>query len=182
MTNLRWLAITGALFGVTLVVTGWSPFRDLAHQREWQASVVSSSEAELAGIRVGVREVKAAVIDNKPDRGLLFVRIDLQGPKEAMDAWLECRVTLQTPDGRMWQPLSSYEARGAIRMVASDGKSHDSCYPPSVHNDAPTVFDQLYRIPTAVLDELTLHVSGFGTRPEALAFELDPEVRTFKTQ
>ncbi|MCP8896490.1 hypothetical protein KYK29_16310 [Shinella daejeonensis] len=182
MKNLRWLAVTAVLFTATLCVTGWSVLKDLGHQREWKAVSVSGAEGELDGIRVGVREARAAVVDNKPDRALLFVRIDLQGLQTNAQSWVDCRASLRSSDGQMWLPIYDYSIRGAIRILASDGKDNGDCNPTEVTESSPTTFDQIYRLPASALDDLTLRVSGYGTRPAALAFPLKPEVRRFKAE
>lgn len=179
MKNLRWLAATLVLFVITLVLTGWSGFKDLGHQREWRAVSANSAEGELGGVHVGVREVRAAVVDNRPDRALLFVRIDLRGPRSAVESWVDCRASLQAADGQRWLPIHGYSVRGAIQILASDGKDNGNCNPSGVTEDDPASFDQIYRLPTSALDNLTLKVSGYGTRPAALAFSIRPEVRRF---
>ncbi|HWL57650.1 MAG TPA: hypothetical protein VNQ78_13395 [Paracoccus sp. (in: a-proteobacteria)] len=179
MKNLGWLAVTLALFIVTLVLTGWPAFKDLGHQREWKAVAASSTEGELHGIQVGIREVKAAVVDNRPDRALLFLRMELQGPQSAMESWTDCRASLQSASGERWLPIEGYSIRAAIQILASDGKDNGNCSPAGVTGNAPATFDQIYRLPAGELDNLTLKVSGYGTRPEALAFPIRPEVRRF---
>jgi len=180
MTNLRWLAVTVVLFAVASVLVGWSDFKDLAHQREWKAVSVDAAEGELDGIRVGVREVRAAIVDSKPGRALLFVRLDLQGSQENLASWVDCRASLHAEDGRRWLPLYDYSVRSAIQILASDGKDNGNCNPTTITENGPTTFDQIYRLPASVLDNLTLRVSGYGTRPSALAFSIKPEVRTFR--
>ena len=182
MKNLRWMIVAAVLFGITLLLQGWTRFSDLTHQREWQAETVETAEGELSGIRVAVREAQAAVVDSKPDRGLLFVRIDLQGAAADIRSWVNCRVSLRASDGRIWMPLTGPEVQGAIQILASDAKDNGRCDLSRVRDQESTVFDQVYRIPTAALEDLTLYVSGYGTRPESLSFVLKPEVRTFKTQ
>jgi len=180
MKNLRWFGVTFVLFAVTVVLAGWSDFRDLTHQREWKAISINAAEGELDGIRVGVREVRAAVVDNTPDRALLFVRIDLQKSQTNIKSWVDCRASLQAADGQTWLPLYGYSIRGAIRILASDGKDNGNCDPTDVKENGPITFDQIFRLPTSALDNLTLRVSGYGTRPSALSFPLKPDVRRFK--
>jgi len=181
MKNLRWLGVTTVLLAVTLVLAGWSDFRDLSHQREWKVTTVNASEGELNGIRVGVREVRASVLDNGSDRALLFVRIDLMGSEAGARSWVDCRPSLQDVNGRMWLPLQGF-MRGAIEILASDGKDHGFCGFEGVNQNNPTTYDQIYRLPRSALDGLSLHVSGYGTRPSALSFPLKPEVREFKAE
>lgn len=180
MKNLRWLAVTVVLFVVTFGLTGWSDFKNLGHQREWKAVLVDAAEGELDGIRVGVREMRAAVVDNTADRTLLFVRIDLQGSQKNVASWVDCRASLQASEGRTWLPIYGYSVRDVIQILASDGKDNGNCDPTDVSENSPSTFDQIYRLPTSALDDLTLRVSGYGTRPSALAFPLKPEVRRFK--
>jgi len=181
MKNLRWSVLAVVLFGATLSLEGWSGLTDLSHQREWKASSVDGDVGELDGVRVAVREVRAAVVDNKPDRGLLFVRVELQGPPASMASWVNCDVSLQASDGRRWLPVYGYAVRGAIKALASDGKDNGNCRLAGVNEKSGTHFDQIYRLPTSVLDDLTVHVSGYGARPAALVFAVKPEVRTFKS-
>ncbi len=180
MRDLRWIAVATVLFTVTLGFTGWSGFRNLAQQREWNTILVDGVAGKLEGVRVGVREARASVIDSVPDRALLFVRIDLQGAQASAQSWGDCRVSLHAPDGSTWMPIQSYSIRGAIRILAADGKDNGNCNPTEVTENGPIAFDQIYRLPISALDDLTLRVSGYGTRPAALAFPLRPEVRRFK--
>ena len=180
MRNLRWFVVTTVLFTVTLGFTGWSGFRNLGQQREWKAVLVDGIAGELDGLRVGIREVRASVIDSVPDRALLFVRIDFQGAQANAQSWGDCRASLHAPDGSTWLPMQSYSIRGAIKILASDGKDNGNCNLTEVTEKGPTAFDQIYRLPISALDDLTLRVSGYGTRPAALAFPLKPEVRRFR--
>ncbi|MBS7544000.1 hypothetical protein [Ancylobacter oerskovii] len=180
MRQIFWLGTTLVFFTATLGLTAWPDLKDLAHQREWRVARVSTAEGELAGIRVEVRDARAAVVESKPDRALLLVRLDLQGPPEAAASWVDCRISLRGADGAVWLPLHSHSTRGAAKILAPDGKDNGTCNTRSVSGDAPATFDQLYRLPSSALDDLTLHVSGYGTRPSALAFDIKPTVRTFK--
>ncbi|WP_152979695.1 hypothetical protein [Mesorhizobium sp. 1M-11] len=182
MRRVIWLGATLVLLATTLGVTAWSDFKDLGHQREWDVVAAQAAEAELAGIRVGVREARAAVVDAKPDRAFLFVRFNLQGSPEAAKSWIDCSASLQGAGGETWLPLYDYRIRGAVKILASDGKDNGNCNPGAVSGTGPVTFDQIYRLPTAALDNLTLHVSGYGTRPSALAFKLKPTIRTFKSE
>ncbi len=181
MKTLGWIATTTILLLATLGLTGWSGFKNIGHQREWSAVTVDGAEGELHGVRVGVREARAAVVDSKPDRALLFVRIDLQGPQASIASWVDCRASLRSPDGQTWLPIYDYSIRGAIQILASDGKDNGNCNPVDVTENGPTTFDQIYRLPASALDNLVLNVSGHGTRPAALAFSIKPDVRMFKT-
>ena len=182
MRRIFWLGATLVLFAATLGLTAWSDFKDLGHQREWDVVAANATEAELAGIRVGVREARAAVVDSKPDRAFLHVRFDLRGSPEAAKSWVDCRASLRGANGETWLPIYDYRIRGAIKILAPDGKDNGNCSTASLSETGPVTFDQIYRLPTSALDNLTLHVSGYGTRPSALAFELRPTVRTFKSE
>lgn len=178
--TLRWLATTAVLFVATWTITGWSSLMELRHWREWEAVKLEAAEGELDGIRVRVREVTAAVVDNRPERGLVYVRIDVQGAPEKMAAWMVCHITLLSPSGQTWQSLYQHEVRGAIKILAPDGKDNGDCNLSDVNENQPTSFDLIYRLPSAAFDDLTLSVSGYGVRPAALRFPVKPEVRTFK--
>lgn len=182
MRRVLWLGATLVLFTATLGVTAWSDVKDLGHQREWDVVAANAAEAELAGVRVGVREARAAVVDTKADRALLFVRLDLQGSPEAAKSWVDCRASLRGANGETWLPLYDYRIRGAIKMLAPDGKDNGNCSTTAVSETGPVSFDQIYRLPTSSLDNLTLHLSGYGTRPSALAFKLRPTIRTLKSE
>lgn len=182
MRQALWLGVTFVLFVATLGLKGWPDFRDLAHQREWDVTSADGAEGALAGVRVGVREARAAVVDSQPDRALLHVRLDLQGAPEAAKSWIDCRASLRGAGGETWLPLQDYSIRDAIRILAPDGKDNGNCSPGTVSEAGPATFDQIYRIPASALDDLTLRVSGYGTRPSALAFEIEPTVRVFRSQ
>lgn len=182
MRRVLWLGATLVLFTATLGVTAWSDVKDLGHQREWDVVAADAAEAELSGVHVGVREARAAVVDTKADRALLFVRLDLQGSPEAAKSWVDCRASLRGANGETWLPIYDYRIRGAIKMLAPDGKDNGNCSTTAVSETGPASFDQIYRLPTSSLDNLTLHVSGYGTRPSALAFKLRPTIRTLKSE
>lgn len=182
MRRTLWLGATLVLFAATLGLTGWPDFKDLAHQREWNVTRAETAEEALAGVQVSVREAHASVIEGGADRALLHLRVDLQGTPEAAAAWVDCRASLRGADGKTWLPLTSYFIRGAIKILASDGKDNGNCSLAAVSGTGPATFDEIYRIPASALDNLTLHVSGYGTRPAALAFEIEPTVRVFKAE
>ncbi|OQM74178.1 hypothetical protein [Manganibacter manganicus] len=181
MKNLRWLGVTTVLFVVTLVLAGWSDFKELSQQREWNVVRVNADEGELGGIRVGIREIRASVLDNGSDRSLLFVRIALLGSEADARSWGDCLVSVQDTSGRKWLPLYGF-IRGAIEILAPDRKDHGFCGFANINENSPTTYDQIYRLPKSALDNLSLHVSGYGTRPAALSFPLKPEVREFKAE
>lgn len=182
MRGTLWLGVTLILFAATLGLTAWPDFRDLSHQREWNVVPADAAEGELAGLRVGVREARAAVVDSRPDRALLHVRFDLQGSPAAATAWVDCRASLRGAGGETWLPLYDYSMRAAIRILAPDGKDNGDCNPGTVSQAGPVIFDQIYRLPVSALGNLTLHLSGYGTRPAALALDIKPMVRTFKSE
>ena len=182
MRHVIWLGIALALFVATLGLSGWSDFRELARQREWNVPQANASEGELEGLRVRVTEAQAVVIESRPDRGLLLVRLDLEASPAAASAWVDCRVSIRGENGEVWLPLHDLEATGVMRLLASDGKDNRPCNPAAVAESGRVTADHLYRLPRAVLNRVTLHVSGYGTRPSALAFEMRPTVRTVKPE
>lgn len=181
MRHLIWLGITLVLFVATLGLTGWSDATDLAHQREWNVVNADASAGELDGIRVRVRDARAAIADNNADQALLLVRLDRQGSSEAASAWVDCRASLQGPGGEVWLPLHTAPASRAIQFLAPDGKDNGTCNSASPGEGGAATSDQIYRLPAAALDHLTLHVSGYGTRPAALSFQLKPTVRIIES-
>lgn len=182
MRHVLWLGIALALFAVTLVVTGWSDFRDLAHQREWNVVRADAAEGELEGLRVRVTEAQAVVIESRPERGLLFVRLDLEASSETASAWVDCRASIRGENGEIWLPLYDMAVSGVVQLLASDNKDNRPCNLSGLVESGRTTVDQLYRLPRAALDRVTLHISGPGTRPSALAFEISPNVRTIKPE
>jgi hypothetical protein len=182
MRRALWLGATFVLFAATVGLTGWSDFRTFAHQQEWNVVTADSAEGTLAGVRVGVRGAHAAIVDSRPDRAILHVRFDLQGSPEAANSWVDCRASLRGSGGETWLPLNDYSVRGAIKILAPDRRDNGDCNTGAVSGTDPVTFDQIYRVPASVLDDLTLHISGYGTRPSALAFEIEPTVRMFKSE
>jgi hypothetical protein len=182
MKQTLWLGTTLVLFATMLGLLAWPDLRDLSHQREWNIIRADAAEGELAGLRVGVREVRAAVVDSRPDRALLHVRFELQGMTEAAKSWVDCRASLRGGGGETWLPLHDYRIRDAIKILAPDGKDNGDCNTLAVPEAGSAAFDQIYRLPASALENLTLHVSGSGTRPAALAFKIRPTVRTFKPE
>jgi hypothetical protein len=182
MKQMLWLGVTLILFTATLGLTAWPDFQDLAHQREWNVVRAEAAQGELAGVLVSVREARAAVVDSMPDRALLHVRFDLRGSPAAANSWVDCRASLRGEGGETWLPLYDYSMRGAIKILAPDGKDNGDCNPGAVSEAGPVTFDQLYRLPMSALGNLTLRISGYGTRPAALALEVKPTVRTFKSE
>ena len=137
-----------------------------------------ASEGELEGLRVRVTEAQAVVIESRPDRGLLLVRLDLEASPDAASAWVDCRASIRGENGEVWLPLYDPAVSGAVRLLASDGKDNRPCNVSVLGESGRATADQLYRLPRAALGRVTLHVSGYGTRPSALAFEVRPTVRT----
>jgi len=182
MRHVVWLGIALALFVAALGLTGWSDFRDLAHQREWNVAQADAAEGELEGLCVRVMEAQAVVVESRPDRGLLLVRLDLEASPDAAPAWVDCRASIRGENGEIWLPLYGTDVSGAVQLLASDGKDNRPCNLAALAESGRATADQLYRLPRAALDRVTLHVSGYGTRPSALAFEIEPAVRTIQPE
>ena len=76
--------------------------------------------------------------------------------------------------------LGCDDGDGAIKMLSSDHKNASPCnlYVENGGEGEYTLYaDQLFMLPSDGLQDLRLHVSGLGTRPRALAFALQPEIR-----
>lgn len=179
MTRLAWIAITLLLLLATMGLSSHLEIREIMRDREWFLTRTGPEGAELLGVRGEVEAITAIVAQDAPDRALVHVRLGLAGPKEAREAWVDCRVSLRDGQNRVWLPLQAYAADKMIEMLAPDGVNNRLCGPglEVAQADRTIVSDQLFLVPAAVTKELTVHVSGFGTRPEALAMKVAPGIR-----
>src|SRR5690606_31973489 len=179
----RWLASAAVLFGVIVAVEGWPALRDLAASREWRAIDASADGANLEGLQVAVTEQIAAIAVQKSERAAVLVRLDRQVTPEARAAWKDCRVSLQSPAGEVWMPLTSASADGAIKALAPDRRNLGPCRLFARDDEQGTEMvgaDELFLLPTDSLQDLRLQISGVGTRPRALSIALTPTVRQLR--
>lgn len=176
----QWGGSVAALAAVLVALEGWPALREVAASREWRPVAASVEGGKLDGLQVAVAAQIAAIAELRPERAAVLVRLDLQVTPEARASWTDCRVSLQSPAGEIWMPLTSASADGAIKAISPDRRNHGACrlYSTSEQEGIEAVqADQLFLLPSDRLQGLRLHVSGLGTRPRALSFELTPEVR-----
>lgn len=180
MKQLAWLASAAVLFAGVLIIEGWPAYKEMARNREWRIVEAAPDGATLQGLRVAVHTQVAAIAGLRPERAALFVRLELRATPAARTAWTGCAVSLRDAAGQVWTPLVSATTDGAIKTLAPDRKNHGPCnlYSENGGQGEETLYaDQIFMLPSDGLQDLRLHVSGLGTRPNVLVFALEPEIR-----
>lgn len=180
MRHLLWITLAAVLLLASVVVGGWTEITDLRRAREWRVRQAGEAGAELRGVHVRVDEVWAGSAPNLPERALVLVRLALRGPETARQGWTGCDVSLRDAAGRVWLPLISADAEGAVKVLSPDGENEGRCNP--IPYDAPPdgqefLSDQIFLVPAELLKGAQLRVSALGTRPEALEFQVRPVLR-----
>lgn len=182
MKQLKWLASASVLLAMVVAIEGWPALRELAAHREWQAVEATANGASIDGLQIMIEEQVAAVAAAKPERAALLIRLKMHVTPAARASWKDCRVSLRDAAGHLWMPLTSASSDGAIKALTSDQKNFGLCrlYPRSEPEGEEIIqADQLFLLPANNLQNLQLHVSGIGIRPQALAFEINPALRRF---
>lgn len=180
MKQRGWLASASVLFVMVVALEGWPALRDLNSNREWRSIDATPDGASMNELEVVVEEQIAAIAAQKPERTAMLIRLKMQVTPVAREAWKDCSVSLRNAAGQVWLPLTSASTDGAVKALAPDHKNFGLCrlYPRSETADAETIrADQLFLLPSNKLEGLRLHVSGMGTRPHALSFALNPNIR-----
>ena len=180
MKQRGWIATAGILFALIVGIETWPAWQQLNKHHEWHKVEASANTATLNELQVTIEAHTAAIAAQRPERAALLVRLKLHLTPAARQAWTDCQVSLHNETGQIWMPLTSASADGAIKALAPDHKNAGACrlYAQGESEDEETLYaDQLFLLPSNGLQGLQLHVSGLGTRPEALSFELNPEVR-----
>jgi len=180
MKQKKWLVSAGVLFAALVAIEGWPALRDLSVNREWRPVGASPDGATLDGLQVAIATQVAAIAEQKPERAAVLVRLTLQVTPGARAAWQDCRVSLRNKAGEVWMPLTSASSDGAIKALSPDQKNVGPCrlFARGEQAGIETVqADQLFLLPANGLQGLQLHVSGQGTRPQALSFPVAPTVR-----
>ena len=180
MKQLTWLASAAVLLAGVLVLEGWPAYQDLASNREWRAVDAHPEGATLQNLQVKVHTQVAAIAAQRPERAALLVRLEMQATPATQAAWGACRVSLRNAEDEVWRPLSSTTTDGVIKALSPDHKNAGPCklYTTEDSQGEQTLYaDQLFMLPSSALQGLRLYVSGQGTRPQALAFTLQPEVK-----
>lgn len=181
MKHLGWITLTVFFLVASSVISAQVAIFDLRKEREWKLERVAAPGAELDGVTVRVEATRAVTTLQRPEHALVHVRLSLQGQEDARQAWLNCRLTLHDDRGRVWFPLETGNIDGAIKAIASDGLSNNRCNPTPYDapaNDSVILSDQVFLVPANMLAQLSMHVSGYGTRPRALAMPITPVLET----
>ena len=180
MKQLKWLAGSAALLAAVLAIEGWPAYQGLAHNREWKAITAAPEGTELQGLKVKIHTQVAAIAAQRPERAAMLVRLEIQGTQAAGQDWGMCKVSLRNASDEVWMPLTSATTDGVIKALSPDHKNAGPCKPYMAENtegEQTWYADQLFMLPSSALQGLRLYVSGQGTRPQALAFTLQPEVK-----
>lgn len=180
MKQLGWLTSASILFAVVVAIEGWPALRDLSSNREWRSIEAPPDGGSMEELQVTVEEQIAAIAAQKPERAAVLIRLKMQVTPAARKAWKDCRVSLRGATGQIWMPLTSASSDGAIKALAPDHKNFGLCrlYPRNEPAGNETIHaDQLFLLPSGSLEGLRLHVSGMGTRPQALSFVITPAIR-----
>lgn len=183
MKKLGWIVLALLFLLVNSVVSARVAIHDLSKDREWELELISGREGVLDGVTVQLVTTKAVTTAIKADRALVHVRLSLQGPKSALSAWINCRLVLRDSQNRVWAPMENKNTDGAVKILASDRHNNGRCNPTPYDqpaDDRAAFSDQVFLVPVETLQDLVLHVSGYGTRPRALAFAVRPALTTLK--
>ena len=179
LKHLGWIALSILFLVASSLISARVALLDLRKESEQQLKDVDITGAKLDGVTVQVEKTRAVATPQRTDRALVHIRLSLQGPENARHSWVDCRLTLHDEQNRIWNPVETAETDGAIKFVTADRKNNGRCNP--MPYDAPTdgraiLSDQIFLVPVDVLEQLTLHVSAYGTRPRALAIRITPDL------
>lgn len=179
LKHLGWIVLSILFLVASSLISAEVAILDLRKESEWQLKEVDTAGAELDRVTVQVERTRAVATPQRADRALVHVRLSLQGAEDARQAWVDCRLTLHDDQDRKWLPMETENTDGAIKAVAADRMNNGRCNP--VPYDAPRdgsaiLSDQVFLVPVDTLGQLTLHVSGYGTRPRALAIRIEPDL------
>ena len=182
MRGLGWLALTVLFLAASWGFAARTAILDLRRDREWQPVAWPAEGGELNGVRAAIVALDAVSTPVRPDRALVHLRMSLDGPEPAREAWIDCRPTLRDGKGRVWSAVLSAETDGAIKAIASDGHNHGYCSPMPYNAPAagPILSDQVFLVPVDALGDLDLHLSGSGVRPQALVSPIRPVPRLLR--
>lgn len=142
---------------------------------------MTSREGELAGVQVAVQDARAMTFPERPDRAIVYLRLQLQGSPDQLRGWSTCEPRLWDGQGRHWLPL--YNQLG-IEVVSMLGRNKTltgsrSCSQ-SLAGDPPAVSEQAYLVPVEALEDLQLEISGLHTLPKALDMPLGLTVQPLR--
>ncbi|MBK4217424.1 hypothetical protein JJJ17_15960 [Paracoccus caeni] len=183
MRHLLWIILALLLLSATALIAAKTSLLDLRRDREWRPTEIATDSGLLDGVEVRLQSTRAVTTPAQEGRALLHLRLAVTGPLQAREGWINCRVTLTDPQGRVWAPVETELTDGAVRTLAADGQNNGRCNP--LPYDAPgdgeaILSDSVFVVPVEVLTQLRLNVSGFGTRPRALSMPIRPALMTLQ--
>lgn len=177
MRRLGWIALTLIFFALSVVLVAWPDLRDLRRGEVWQVNSTDAESGELAGVRVTVDQVRAMVLPGAPDRAVLYLRMGLQGQPDSLRAWLACDIGLVDSRGRIWRPLTNVAGLEIIAALGDEADGDNNCDQSRImapEDGSPSMSVQAFLVPSALLDDLRLRVTGFALRPAAISLPVRP--------
>lgn len=177
MKQIGWIALTLIFLALSVGLVALPDLRDLRRGKVWTVHSIDAESGELAGVTVLVDQVRAMVLPGAPDRAVLYLRMGLQGQPDSLRAWLACDIGLVDSRGRIWRPLTNAAGLEIIAALGEEGETDNNCdqsriLPPE--DGSPSMSVQAFLVPSALLDELRLRVTGFALRPDAISLPIRP--------
>lgn len=180
MKQFGWIVLALIFLVLSVVLVAWPDLRDLRRGKNWNTVAVAGDSSELAGVTVSVDQARAMIFPAIPDRAVLYLRLGLQGDRDRMRGWLVCDLGLTDGRGRLWRPLANIAGTQVIGLLGDAGDTDSNCSQSlalTPDDGGPSMSVQAFLVPSDVLMELRLRISGMTTRPDALSLPLRPVLR-----
>ncbi|WP_299844692.1 hypothetical protein [uncultured Paracoccus sp.] len=180
MRQLGWIALTVLCLALTVLLVVWPDLRELRRGKVWTVTAIDAASADLAGVTVSVDAARAMVLPGSPDRAVLYLRMGLAGQPETLRSWLACDIGLSDGRGRIWRPLTNVAGLEIIAALGDEGDTTNNCDQSRImapEDGSPSMSVQAFLVPSDLLDELRLRITGFAVRPEALSLPVRPVLR-----
>lgn len=180
MKTLGWLLLTVVAFALTVVVSGWTSYQDVRKYAIWITKPVDPAAAEFGGVRLSVDAARARILNDQPDRAIVYVRMIMRGKADTLKTWVPCEMGLTDSGGRVWLPVSGLVDRSSTRILIDQGDEDVSCDKAAFRaegDDQPATAMQAYLVPEDALKDLSLRVSSAATRPDAVSIPIKPVLR-----
>lgn len=177
MRQLGWILLTLVFLALSLVLVAWPDLRDLRRGKVWEITRLDADSGDLAGVTVSVDQARAMILPGAPDRAVLYLRMGLEGDPEVLRDWLACDIGLSDSRGRIWRPLSNIAGTEIIAALGDEGDTDNNCDQSRImapEDGSPSPSVQAFLVPSSLLDDLRLRVTGFAIRPAALSLPVRP--------
>lgn len=179
MRKLLWITVALICTGAAVLIDAWPDLHALRMGRISQVTL-AETEADLQGIRVTIADQVAAILPDRPDRAVIYLRLALQGDPQVMRDWRACDVSLRGDDGRRWLPLGEPSSGDVVTLLAAGAEAGQTCGQSLIFAEdaqSPSLSDMVFLVPSDRLDGLRLLVTGIALRPEAVSLSLRPALR-----